>query len=584
MSLPPPHSSKLWSPFPLHEGCPFQPSYGPPSRSLYSQADFLRLTLDSQGSPEDHLDEDPSVLAFFDALVSHDDHRLLSDSEDDFSDDSSLDGFTEYDSTDSSLDASSDEAGLHLSYLDVVDWSDSTSSSLSPANTSSLEAPWSESDSLLESDINGWREWGGYDSSGSEEENDGSLQPPATERACAASEGSSLDAETGHSGTVGSQEPARLENAEPCASASTPDTNRVAVSSNRGKGPKQSGDKSKRPSEKPSGDNSKQSTEKASKNSRDNSRQPSAKAPNHSDDKGKQTAPKNGRDTDKQSSTAEPSSHASPGSSEDRKRGPPLPSSGQPRSKRPCGGRGSEATTYRREDFLKTAISPRKFYSSRILPSSPPSSQGNSSSATSSSRQGNSLAASGSHQGSSSAASRSHRGNSFAISGSHRGNSSSATSGSRRGNLASAISGSRRGNSSSATSGSRRGNSSSTISGSRPGDPSSSAGLSVASRGVTEGGRGDVVRGRGKQGTVVGPSGTSQVSPVAHQPRPSPVARGLRRSARLRSRDDACDEPSINGVEDSGGREAGPSLEGEGEDGGGGWSAGRSSVHERRRK
>ena len=104
-------------------------------------------------SPADPLQEDPTVLAFFDALVDQDRRTTPSSST---SSSTETSDFVESDSESSlSLFSDSDMATFHhhmewdsFPFYDSDDvcWGSGTPSSLSPANTSSLEPPWSDFD------------------------------------------------------------------------------------------------------------------------------------------------------------------------------------------------------------------------------------------------------------------------------------------------------------------------------------------------------------------------------------------------------------------------------------------------------
>ena len=110
---------------------------------------------DSLG-PADPQQEDPTVLAFFDALVDQDGRERSSSSCLSTSSSSETSNLVDSDS-DSSLSLFSDSAvatshhhveWVHLPFFESDDfgWRSDTPSSLSPANTSSLEPPWSDSD------------------------------------------------------------------------------------------------------------------------------------------------------------------------------------------------------------------------------------------------------------------------------------------------------------------------------------------------------------------------------------------------------------------------------------------------------
>ena len=104
-------------------------------------------------SPADPLQEDPTVLAFFDALVDQDRRTTPSSSTSSSPETSEL---VESDSessfnlfSDSDMDPFHYHGGWdHYPFYDSDDicWGSATPSSLSPANTSSLEPPWSDFD------------------------------------------------------------------------------------------------------------------------------------------------------------------------------------------------------------------------------------------------------------------------------------------------------------------------------------------------------------------------------------------------------------------------------------------------------
>ena len=104
-------------------------------------------------SPADPLQEDPTVLAFFDALVDQDRRTTPSSST---SSSPETSEFVESDSessfnlfSDSDMDPFHYHVGWdHSTFYDSdnICWGSDTPSSLSPANTSSLEPPWSDFD------------------------------------------------------------------------------------------------------------------------------------------------------------------------------------------------------------------------------------------------------------------------------------------------------------------------------------------------------------------------------------------------------------------------------------------------------
>lgn len=162
---------KLWSHLPLPAGGGVQHSGDPPSRAAYSRMDYIRITLDGDmdHDPADPTQEDPSVLAFFDALIERADPHSSSSSSSPFhmsdDDDSSPAYLIDHSHSDSDLDPVAYHP--HVQWVELPDtWSDasSTTTSSSPANTSSLEPPWSEEEQ--------WSEDSSASESGAEERAD----------------------------------------------------------------------------------------------------------------------------------------------------------------------------------------------------------------------------------------------------------------------------------------------------------------------------------------------------------------------------------------------------------------------------
>lgn len=124
---------------------------------MYSRLDFLRMSMHEDSfEPADPQQEDPTVLAFFDALVDQDERERSSSSCPSTSSTTETSNLVDSDS-ESSLSLFSDSTlatshhhveWVHLPFFESDDfgWRSDTPSSLSPANTSSLEPPWSDSD------------------------------------------------------------------------------------------------------------------------------------------------------------------------------------------------------------------------------------------------------------------------------------------------------------------------------------------------------------------------------------------------------------------------------------------------------
>jgi len=124
---------------------------------MYSRLDFLRMSMHEDSfEPADPQQEDPTVLAFFDALVDQDERERSTSSCPSTSSSTETSNLVDSDS-ESSLSLFSDSTlatahhhveWVHLPFFESDDfgWRSNTPSSLSPANTSSLEPPWSDSD------------------------------------------------------------------------------------------------------------------------------------------------------------------------------------------------------------------------------------------------------------------------------------------------------------------------------------------------------------------------------------------------------------------------------------------------------